>query len=331
MNIVFSILPVMIFLAFLFLLDSFKLVRFTTLILCLSWGALCTAAAYALNTLAADWLEINFDFLSRYVAPVVEETLKGSFILFLVSRKKVGFMIDAAIYGFAVGAGFSLVENLYYILTIQQDYNLLIWIIRGFGTAIMQGGCTAILAILLFAGINRSQNAALALIPGLITAILLHSGFNHLLAYPLLLTIFIVVFMPVVFLLIVSRSKDRLQQWLEIEFNSEVELLGMIQKGNFRSTKAGEYLVFVKTRFAPETVVDMYCYIALYLELSIKAKRNVMLRENGFPVIIEPDLQEKMKELGLLRKQIGKVGELALSPLIRMNYRSLWKINQLKG
>ena len=73
----------------------------------------------------------------------------------------------------------------------------------------------------------------------------------------------------------------------------------------------------------------MYCYIALYLELSIKAKRNLMLKENDFPIIVEDDLQPKLKELAQLRKQIGKIGELAISPLIRMNYRNLWKLNQL--
>jgi RsiW-degrading membrane proteinase PrsW (M82 family) len=34
------------------------------------------------------------------------------FNFFLISRKKIGFMIDAAIYGFAVGAGFSMMENI---------------------------------------------------------------------------------------------------------------------------------------------------------------------------------------------------------------------------
>jgi len=55
-----------------------------------------------------------------------------------------------------------------------------------------------------------------------------------------------------------------------------------------------------------------------------------MLKENGFAPIIEPDIDGKLKELGQLRKEIGKVGELTLSPLIRMNYRNLWKLNSLK-
>jgi hypothetical protein len=105
----------------------------------------------------------------------------------------------------------------------------------------------------------------------------------------------------------------------------------MIRKGEMSSTKTGVYLLSVKERFTPETIVDMYCYIGLYLELSIKAKRNIMLKENDFPIIVEDDLVPKLKELGLLRKQIGTIGELTLAPLIRMNYRNLWKLNQLKN
>jgi len=54
-----------------------------------------------------------------------------------------------------------------------------------------------------------------------------------------------------------------------------------------------------------------------------------MLKENEFPIIIESDLPAKLNELAHLRKQIGKVGEMALKPLIRMDYRNLWKLNQL--
>ena len=60
---------------------------------------------------------------------------------------KIGFMVDSAIYGFAVGAGFAFVENIYYLQSLENA-NLFLWIIRGFGTAVMHGGTTAVFAIL---------------------------------------------------------------------------------------------------------------------------------------------------------------------------------------
>ena len=55
-------------------------------------------------------------------------------------------LVDAAIFGFAIGSGFALVENLYYLAS-RPDAHVAVQIIRGFGTAIMHGGATAIFAI----------------------------------------------------------------------------------------------------------------------------------------------------------------------------------------
>jgi hypothetical protein len=195
----------------------------------------------------------------------------------------------------------------------------------------MHGGCTSLFAVLFVGGINRSDNRFMGSIPGLVLAMLLHSGFNHFPLHPVLQTLLIVLFLPIIFMLVFSFSNSKIQQWLEIEFNSEIEILNMIRKGEFQSTNTGKFLLSVRERFSPEIIVDMYCYIGLYLELSIKAKRNLMLKENDFPIIVEDDLEPKLKEIVFLRKQIGKIGELTLAPLIRMNYRNLWKLNQLKS
>ena len=329
MNVIFSFLPVVLLLTFLFLLDSFNLVRVKTLVFSLLFGALCAIAGYYLNTWFGKWLAIDYSILSRYVGPVIEESLKALVVFYLISKKKIGFIIDGAIYGFAIGTGFSLFENIYFLFNTPADYNLLKWIIRGFGTAIMHGGCTSFFALLFVGGISRSENKLIAALPALLVAILFHSGFNHFPLNPVLQTLLIVVLLPVVFVIVFKYSSSKLQNWLEIEFNSEIEILNMIHKGEFSSTKAGMYLKSLKMQFNSETILDMYCYIDLYLELSIKAKRNLMLKENEFPIIIEPDIQSKLAELGQIRKQIGKLGELALEPLIRMDYRNLWKLNQL--
>jgi protease PrsW len=329
MNTILCFFPVMLFLAFLFLMDSYNLVRVKTLILCLLWGVACAAAGYFLNSLIVKLLALDYNVLSQYFAPVIEETLKALFVFYLISKKNIGFIIDAAIYGFAIGAGFSLVENFYFLLNSPPEFSTLTWIIRGIGTACMHGGCTSFFAVLFVGVMNGAGNKLISSLPGFFLAIMLHSGFNHFPFNPVLQTLLIVLFLPVIFSIVISYSNSKLQQWLEIEFNSEVEILTMIRKGEFKSTKTGKYLLSVKERFAPETIVDMYCYIDLYLELSIKAKRNLMLRENDFPIIVEADLDSKLKELIILRKQIGKIGELTLAPLIRMNYRNLWKLNQL--
>jgi len=81
--------------------------------------------------------------------------------------------------GFAVGTGFALVENLYY-LRLAPDAGMGTWIVRGFGTAIMHGGATAIFAVLALAMLERAKGAkALVLLPGFALAVVLHSGYNQ--------------------------------------------------------------------------------------------------------------------------------------------------------
>lgn len=330
MQYVVSLLPVIVFLVSLYLFDSFRLVRKALLFICLLWGISAAVLAYFLNTYLLENLAVSFTTFSRFIAPLSEEFLKSMLILALLSQRRIGFTIDALIYGFAVGTGFALSENLVYLANAASVDNLLVWIIRGFGTALMHGGTTAMLSIMIMAGLQRNKHFLLSIWPGFFVAYAMHSFHNQFLLDPVLQTFLLLLSLPILFALVFRQSNHMLQNWLEIEFSSEVELLRMIRQGKFRSTKAGDYLASLKDYFAPETIVDLYAYISLYLELSIAAKRNMLLKENGFDVIIEEDTLKNLQELSQLRKQIGKAGELAIQPVVRMRHRELWKLNQLK-
>ena len=42
------------------------------------------------------------------------------------------------------------------------------------------------------------------------------------------------------------------------------------------------------------------------------------------------NIRSKIKELNILRRQIGKTGEIALNPIVKANNLSKWLINSLK-
>jgi RsiW-degrading membrane proteinase PrsW (M82 family) len=324
-----SILPVLLFLAFLFLLDSFKLVQKKQVGLAILWGCFCALISYLVNSFLQDTTGAAFEYLSRYLAPAVEELLKAGFLFFLIYKKRIGFMVDAAIYGFAIGTGFALCENLFYVYSLP-DASMLTWIIRGFGTAVMHGGCTALFAIIYIGAKSRDRMAVPRILGGLALAYVIHALFNHFYVHPVIQTLVILVSLPVLFILVFRHNETLLRDWMELELSSEVELLKMIRQGRFSASRAGEFLGSLKDRFSGEVILDMYCYLQLYLELSLKAKRNIMLRENGFPVEPEAGIGSNLAELKALHKRIGPVGEIALSPLIRMSYRDLWKLNLLQ-
>jgi RsiW-degrading membrane proteinase PrsW (M82 family) len=328
MNVAFALLPVLLFVGFLFLLDSFKLVVVKILFLSLLWGGVGALAAYFINQNLFEATGVGFAFLSRYFSPFVEEFLKVLLILFLIRKKRIGFMIDAAVYGFAIGAGFALAENMVYLRQLD-DQNLMIWLIRGFGTSFMHGGCTSLFAIMLIDAKNREASYGLGFLFGFAMAYGIHSLYNHFYLSPVFQTIGVVLVLPLALVVLFRYNEKRLQDWLEIEFSSEVEILSMINKGQFLSSRTGKYLAALKSKFKPETIVDLYCFIRIYLDLSVKAKRNIMLKECGLQPIRESDTDQKLIELAQLKKQIGTTGELTLAPLIRMNYRDLWKLKSL--
>ncbi len=325
-----SLVPVLLFLLFLVLLDSFKLIKKKLIFVCLIWGMISAILAYYLNTSLINGAFIHDENLAlKIFPPFVEESLKILIILILIKWNKVGFMIDGAIYGFGVGAGFSLIENLFYLHELQSD-NIILWMVRGFGTAMMHGGTIAVASMVIMQAISRQKSSLLPVIFGWLIAVSIHFLFNWFLFSPIIFTIFIIIALPTIIIFIFTSNENSLRNWLEIEFDAEVKMLQMIKKGNFASTRSGEYLLSIKNRFTPLVVFDMLTYVSLFLELSIKAKRNLLLKESGFEVIKIPGLDNYFKEMKSLQKSIGKTGLMAIKPILRMSKKDLWKLSLLE-
>ncbi len=328
MSVVISLLPVIIFLIILNSLDTFKLLKPQLIGVVLLWGAASALAAYFINNLMLTFLDT--DYVTGLTAPVVEETLKFGIVAVLFYRNKLGFLSDALIIGFASGAGFSIVENIYYLNQLDSQ-NFLLWIVRGFGTAIMHGTATSISAVVAQNLISRTEKTKFYyLLGGLLCGILIHVVFNSFLLPPLTETILQICLLPVIVTTIFTRSEKSLRNWMELQFESEVELLMMIKKGEFKSTRAGKYILSVKDKFDPIVVVDMLAFIRLYIELSIKAKGLLLMQETGFDFQKDEELQEMLKELKFLSTSIGKTGIRTLKPVININTKDLWKLNLLK-
>ena len=124
-----SILPVFIFLLVLIFLDSYKLVKVKTVLLVIFIGCIAAVISLFVNRFLLGILPMENMNYARYVAPIIEESSKAVFIIYMISKKKIGFMIDAVIYGFAIGAGFAFVENIYYLSEVASA-SIFLWIIR---------------------------------------------------------------------------------------------------------------------------------------------------------------------------------------------------------
>jgi hypothetical protein len=288
-------------------------------------------AAYAVNVSLRPALGMEMARYSAYVAPLVEELLKALYIVWLLRRNKVGFVVDAATYGFAVGTGFALLENIYY-LPLHPNPTIWTWIVRGFGTALMHGGTTAI-----FGMISRTLDSrtgiprASLLLPGLAVAVVLHSLYNQFLVAPLLATALIVLVFPYIVMFLFQKSERETRGWLGSGFDTDQELLRVMRAGQVSDTPVGIYLKGLRTSYPPEVIVDMMCLLRLRAELGIKAKGILLMREAGFEADPDPSLKDKLEEVRYLENSIGRTGMRALKPFVHTSTQDLWQLNFLDG
>lgn len=334
MNSIFAVLigllPVFLFLVALILLDSYKLVKALSVIYAIVYGCAVAGVGFLLNTLVIQKTAIEFSVYARYIAPIIEEILKALYLMVLIKRKKIGFMVDAAIYGFAVGAGFAFLENIYY-LTSLPDADIFLWVIRGFGTAVMHGGTTAIVGLLAKNASDYKETDRISIFAkGLLIGIIIHSYYNHFFLNLLFTPVTIIVGLPLTLMYVFQQSERSTREWLGVGFDTDVETLQMLTSGNLPQTKIGTYLQTLQNRFRGEVIADMICYLQIYLELSIRAKGVLLMREAGFSPPPEADTKEKFDELGYLEKSIGQTGKLALHPFLHTSGRNLWQLTMLQ-
>jgi RsiW-degrading membrane proteinase PrsW (M82 family) len=349
-----SVLPVIAFLVALIFLDSYKLIRVRSVLFTIFVGIVAAFVCIFANNALSDAFGLDRASYTRYMAPPVEELAKAIYVAYLIWSKKVGFMVDAAICGFAVGAGFAVLENVQ-LLALLQDSNMFVWVVRGFGTAVMHGGTTALFAIVaktlhdsfsvsgdrgdvpasggggdgVGARIRGTLKGFLAMLPGLLAAVAIHSLYNHFFISPELSAIAIVIGLPLLMVVVFQQSERILQHWLGVGFDTDSQLYEMLTTGRTTETPVGQYLVSVKKRFPAEVVADMLCLLRLHLELSIRAKGMMLMRERGYEAPVDPEIREKFTELKYLERSVGRTGQLTMMPFLRWSSRDLWQLYML--
>ncbi|MGD9548977.1 MAG: PrsW family glutamic-type intramembrane protease [Candidatus Krumholzibacteriia bacterium] len=322
--------PVLVFLAALLWFDSFRLVRFRLVAAALAMGAACAGMGYALNNAILYLLRIPLVTFAVVAAPLVEEGLKAAWGAWLSATGRVGFLIDGLILGFAIGTGFALVENLYYLHHLG-DAPLMVWIVRGLGTAVMHGGSAALFMVIL-QGFRRHEGpsgrrtwpAALA------GAAVFHAAFNRFMDRPLLATGLLLVALPLILGLAYRLGERRLRRWLGDGFDQDARLVELLKSGTVSSTHLGLALQDLTRRFSGPAVEDMLGLLRLQAELNIMAKGRLLLIEQGFEPALHAELGAMLREVRGLEDRIGRAGLLALRPLGRWQGRRPWQRRYLE-
>jgi len=325
-----ALLPVIVLVIVLFRLDSHRLLGTHFMVRIFLAGCLSALVCAWINAFALEYIALDFSRYSRLVAPLIEETVKASILVYLFRTNRIGFLIDAGILGFTVGAGFSFVENIYY-LHLASDAHYGVWMVRGFGTAIMHGGATALFAILAETMTERHLKMnPLLYLPGLIVAYLLHAIFNHFPISPVLSTVVTLLILPTILFLLFERNETTIHNFLEMDFATHKRLLRQIEHGQYTGCEAGRFLQDMQTKLAAPVADEMLQYFRLHTELVLSAESILLAREQGIDVEIGKQIQNMLTKMHALEKHIGRAGLRALRPHLQFTAKDMWEIHLLE-
>jgi RsiW-degrading membrane proteinase PrsW (M82 family) len=196
-----ALLPVPLLVAIVLLLDRLEPEPRGNLVLCFAWGAGVAALLAAIINTAGllfitqpDLGQSNGEFVSAtFGAPVVEETLKGAVLFWLLWRRREEFdgPTDGIMYAAMVGLGFAMMENIgYYIGALVRPevggVQLLgsTFVFRGLLSPFSHPAFTSMTGIgVAYAATHR--RAGWAAVTGLLGAMILHGLWNGLAKYGL--------------------------------------------------------------------------------------------------------------------------------------------------
>jgi RsiW-degrading membrane proteinase PrsW (M82 family) len=180
LGLVFAFTIPLIFLVIIHRFDFYQTGQYRLILLSLGWGGLVYFLAVLSNTFIVDAGYADWDTVIRFIAPVSEEILKALFLLYLVRRPQFTYSVDGAVYGFASGIGFAVIENYEYV-TSTPEIALAVAFQRVFSTNLIHASSSAIIGITL--GVFRletSRSRWLILTSGFALAIGQHMLFNNM-------------------------------------------------------------------------------------------------------------------------------------------------------
>src|SRR3954447_12788202 len=332
-----ALVPVIAMLSVFVWLDAFKLMSLREVFFLLLMGAIAALAAYPVSGRFLDALPIGFSEYSRFVAPWLEEALKALIVVILFRINRIGYKLDAVISGFAIGAGFSVVENIIY-LTVFPLYGWGTWLVRGLGTAVMHGTTVAILAGLAHELAEREMREAASefdfhlwwFLPGYLIAVAIHTAFNQFPERPLLAMIGAAIFAPLAIMTIFQFGTIEAEKWLTTERAEHRAQVDTLRAGKWPDSSAGRRIAALANRVGPEAAKRMRRYWELQAWLVAEAEETMLEEEAGDAEFDASEIRSALAELAGLKRALGKSSFAAMNALLPFSRNDYWELSELR-
>ena len=332
-----ALIPVLVLLAVFDWLDAFELMSFREILILLVIGGFAALLSWPVSGRLLDTLPIGFSLYSRSVAPWIEEAIKGAAIVALFRMNRIGYKLDAVIAGFAIGAGFSVVENIIYLLRFP-DYGAGTWLVRGFGTAVMHGATLAVLAAIAHEFAEREMREAANefdfhlwwFVPGYLVAVALHMAFNQFPDRPLIAMLGAIVVAPLVLIGIFHFGTREAERWLVAELAEHRAAVETLRGGGWPEGPAGEKIAALAGRLDAEGAKRVRRYWELKAWLVAEAEETLMEEATGDAEVSKSEVRAAFAELEGLKKALGRSTFAALRAYLPFSRNDQWEVAELR-
>lgn len=334
-----SLIPIIVYIIFIYKIDHFALISIKRLLLLALIGMLTALACFGLFLLTD---RVISGKSADIIHPVIEELVKSIPLLILAFRKRIAFFIDSVICGAAVGGGFSFLENIFYMV-LGDSVDLSTGLFRGLEVALIHMGCSAIIAAGMMMVVRQTErkrsrmpmstNDIIKTTALFVVALAFHIFHNTFQFTPIMQFFWVLAVMIGMIAVVYFYDIDMTHRWLDKGLDMQINLLRSIEGGHLLNTPTGTFLESVKELFPPNVYFDIICYVRLQIELSVAAKTRFMLHEVGMDEPLEANKKElymsQFVELIELEKNIGPSAKMTIAPIVKLSPADTQALNNL--
>jgi hypothetical protein len=120
-----------------------------------------------------------------------------------------------------------------------------------------------------------------------------------------------------------------MRRWVSQGMDMDLHSLEAVRSGHMSQTNAGQFLLSIRNQFPPEVVLDMVALYQIQLELAVRAKAILMMRESEMPVVITDEDRDRVREWHYLQKSVGRTALLMMSPLFYGSKQEVWQLQMI--
>jgi RsiW-degrading membrane proteinase PrsW (M82 family) len=299
----------LLFLALVRWLDLYASGSFRTVVLCLVWGMAAFYLALQVNTFAMRF--VGYGLLLTLAAPIIEEILKSLALVYFVRRPDFTYFVDGAIYGFAAGTAFALLENLLYLSRASAQMGPLVALSRGFSTALMHGSASALVGVALGRlRFSRGPGRVASLLLGWAAAMTLHISFNNVVnAQQGLLTLGLAIVLGLggvgltVAFIFWGLAEER--RWLRETLTPAAGVSAGEAAVVQQMADLDTLLAPVTEHFGPAKRQQVAKFLQLQAQMGLKRKAQALTPDPALAATLAGQVADLRREMDSLRRDVG--------------------------